>query len=122
MQELVINILLTVVILVAAGLLIFIGRRQGGMTKKQKKMMTRILIAAAILWGLQLLNAEAFEGLDAYLFPSAGRLVRLGCYLIDYLIIGYDILIKAGKGIKNRQVFDENFLMAKNIGNIRLLA
>ncbi len=112
MQELIIDILLTVVVLVAAGLLVFVGGQSGGMTRKQKKMMIRILIAAMVLLGLQFLNAEFFDRLDAYLFPSAGRFVRLGCYLIDYLIIGYDILVKAGKGIKNRRVFDENFLMA----------
>ncbi len=82
------------------------------MTKKQKTMMTRILAAAVILLGLQFLNAGVFDRADAYLFPSAGRFIRLGCYLADYLIIGYDILIKAGKGIKNHRVFDENFLMA----------
>ncbi len=82
------------------------------MTKKQKKMITRILAAAVILLGLQFLNAGVFDRADAYLFPSAGRFIRLGCYLVDYLVIGYDILIKAGKGIKNHRVFDENFLMA----------
>lgn len=68
------------------------------MNKKQKKMLIRILIAAAlmILLGLS---------------PLTGTL-RFAAYMIPYLIIGYDILIKAGKGIKNRQVFDENFLMA----------
>ena len=53
-----------------------------------------------------------FDAVDRYLFPSAGRWLRFGCYLVDYLIIGYDILKKAAKGIKNRQVFDESFLMA----------
>ena len=112
MQELIINILLIIVIATATALLIFIGRRKDGMTKKQKKMMVRILIAAAILLGLQFLNAEMFDRLDQYLFPSAGRLIRFACYLADYFIIGYDILKKALKGIKNRRVFDENFLMA----------
>jgi len=112
MQELVINTLLAVVALAAAGFLMVIGGREGGMTKKQKKMMARILAADLILLGLQFLNAEVFNRLDGYLFPSAGRLIRLGCYLADYVVIGYDILIKAGKGIKNRRVFDENFLMA----------
>ena len=68
------------------------------MNKKQKKMLIRILAAAALL---VLLNFVPVHGL--------GRFVL---YMIPYLIIGYDILIKAGKGIKNRQVFDENFLMA----------
>ena len=113
MQELVINGLLTVVILTAVILRFFIGTRaDSGMTKKQKTMLTRILIAAAMLLGLQFLPAETFAQIDGYLFPSAGRWVRFGLYLVDYFIIGYDILRKALKGILNRQVFDENFLMA----------
>ena len=82
------------------------------MTKKQKTMLFRILISAALLICLQLMSAETFARLDEILFPSAGRLVRLACYLADYLIIGHDILRKAWRGIRNRQVFDENFLMA----------
>ncbi|HIW83613.1 MAG TPA: cadmium-translocating P-type ATPase [Candidatus Dorea gallistercoris] len=68
------------------------------MNKKQKKMLARILTAAALLVGLN--------------FVPVTGLVKLGLYLIPYLIIGYDILLKALKGIRNRQVFDENFLMA----------
>ncbi len=113
MQELIINGLLTVVILTAVILRFFIGTRaDNGMTKKQKTMLVRILIAAAMLLGLQFLSAETFAQLDGYLFPSAGRWVRFALYLVDYFIIGYDILRKALKGILNRQVFDENFLMA----------
>ncbi|MCI8591376.1 MAG: cadmium-translocating P-type ATPase [Lachnospiraceae bacterium] len=112
MQEMIITILLSAVVLAAAGLLFFVGRRQNGMTKKQRVMMTRILIAAAVLLGLQFLSAETFDRLDGYTFPAGGRLLRLVCYFADYLIIGYDILRKAGKGIKNHRVFDENFLMA----------
>ncbi|WP_442891573.1 heavy metal translocating P-type ATPase [Candidatus Merdisoma sp. JLR.KK011] len=112
MQELVISILLTVVIIMAAVLLIFIGGRKDGMTKKQRVMMVRILLCAGILLALQFISAEMFDAVDRYLFPSAGRWLRFACYLIDYLIIGYDILKKAAKGIKNRQVFDESFLMA----------
>ncbi len=112
MQELVISILLTVVIIMAAVLLIFVGSRKDGMTKKQRVMMVRILISAGILLALQFISAEMFDTVDGYLFPSAGRWLRFVCYLINYLIIGYDILRKAIKGIKNRQVFDESFLMA----------
>ncbi|MCH5333037.1 MAG: cadmium-translocating P-type ATPase [Agathobacter sp.] len=82
------------------------------MTRKQKKMLIRILVAAAIMIGLQFVPAEAFDRIDSYTFASAGRWLRLCAYMIDYLIIGYDILRKAWRGIKNRQVFDENFLMA----------
>ncbi|GFI23890.1 cadmium, zinc and cobalt-transporting ATPase [Lachnospiraceae bacterium] len=112
MEELVISILLMVVIIMAAALLIFVGSRKDGMTKKQRVMMIRILLSAGILLVLQFISAEMFDTVDGYLFPSAGRLLRFACYLIDYLIIGYDILRKAIKGIKNRQVFDESFLMA----------
>ena len=68
------------------------------MNKKQKKMLIRIIVAAVLL-------------LVLHFVPATG-LLRFGLYMIPYLIIGYDILIKAAKGIKNRQVFDENFLMA----------
>lgn len=68
------------------------------MNKKQKKMLVRILAAAVLLIAVSLA-------------PSEGVL-RFALYMVPYLIIGYDILLKAGKGIKNRQVFDENFLMA----------
>lgn len=112
MQELVISILLTVVIIMAAVLLIFVGSRKDGMTKKQRIMMIRILISAGILLALQFVSAGMFDTVDEYLFPSAGRWIRFACYLINYFIIGYDILRKAAKGIRNRQVFDESFLMA----------
>ena len=99
MKELVVNTLLTVVVLVAAVLRFIVGARaDSGMTKKQKVMLVRILIAAAMLLGLQYLEVN--------------RWVRLALYLVDYLVIGYDILRKAFKGIINGQVFDENFLMA----------
>ena len=68
------------------------------MNKKQKKMLIRILIAAAMLIALKLI-------------PVTG-ILQLALYLVVYGIIGYDILKKAWKGILNRQVFDENFLMA----------
>ena len=112
MEELVITILLMVVIIMAAALLIFIGSRKDGMTKKQRVMMVRILLSASILLALQFISPETFDTACGYLFPSAGRWLRFVCYLINYLIIGYDILRKAIKGIKNRQVFDESFLMA----------
>lgn len=111
MQELIINVLLVIVIAVTAVFRFFIGRG-GSMTNKQKTMLVRILIAAALLLGLQFAPSEIFNGIDKYLFPSAGRWLRFLLYLTDYFIIGYDILKKACKGIKNRQVFDENFLMA----------
>ena len=68
------------------------------MSKKQKKMLARILIAAALMIGL-------------HFVPVGGR-ARFILYLAPYLIIGYDILLKAFKGVKNRQPFDESLLMA----------
>ena len=113
MQELIINSLLAAVVLMAAVLRFVVGgRADSGMTKKQKTMLVRILASAALLLGLQLLPAGTFAGLDGVLFPGAGRWARFALYLADYFLIGYDILRKAVKGILNRQVFDENFLMA----------
>ena len=68
------------------------------MNKKQKKMLIRILLAAAFMIGLHFIEIEGWYRFIAYMIP--------------YLIVGYDILIKAGKGILNHQVFDECFLMA----------
>ena len=67
------------------------------MNKKQKKMFTRILIAAVMMVVLELL-------------PTTG-ILRFVLYMIPYLVIGYDILRKAFRGILNRRIFDENFLM-----------
>ena len=107
MQAGIINALLVVVAVLAAVLRAVGQRANSGMTKKQKTMLWRILAATVLLLGLQILGAAVFERLG-----SAGRWVRLICYLADYAIIGYDILRKAYKGIRNGQVFDENFLMA----------
>ena len=110
MEELIVLGLLTVVLLLAAGLLI-LGALRGGLTKKQHKMLVRIFAATALLLVLQLLGSAAFAPLDKVL-PGLGYGVRLAAYLVDYWIIGYDILLKAVKGIRNRQIFDECFLMA----------
>lgn len=77
------------------------------MTKKQKKVLIRIIIAAVLVIALQFIPMKGY--------------VRFGLYMIPYFVIGYDILKKAGKGILNRQIFDENFLMAvATIGAIAL--
>lgn len=73
------------------------------MNKKQKRMLIRILLASFLMILLCLLPAQ--------MLPAGGYL-RFALFLIPYLVIGYDILKKAVKGIVNRQVFDENFLMA----------
>lgn len=82
------------------------------MNKKQKDALRRILISAAVLICLQLISAQQFSTIDSWLFPGAGRWLRLALYLVNYYIIGWGTLKKAFKGIRNRQVFDENFLMA----------
>lgn len=68
------------------------------MTKKQKNVLTRIIVSILLIVIFSLLPVEGY--------------LRMALFLIPYLVIGYDILKKALKGIKNRQVFDENFLMA----------
>ena len=77
------------------------------MNKKQKKMLTRIIIAFVLIAVLSVLSVDGY--------------LEFALYMIPYLVIGYDILIKAFKGIRNKQVFDENFLMAvATIGAILL--
>lgn len=77
------------------------------MNRKQKKMLLRILVSAVLLVAL-------------HFVPVTGW-ARFICYMVPYLVIGYDILIKAGKGIARRQVTDENFLMAvATVGAIAL--
>lgn len=109
MQEIIVKLLLIVVILIALGLLI---TKKNDMNKHQRKMLIRILIASSILLVLQFISIATFDILDDYLFVSSGRILRFALYFTDYLIIGHDILKKAFKGIMNRQIFDENFLMA----------
>lgn len=77
------------------------------MNKKQKRMLARIVIAFVLMAGLH--------------FAPVSGWARFALYLVPYLVIGYDILIKAAKGIKNRQMFDESFLMAvATVGAIAL--
>lgn len=77
------------------------------MTRKQKKVLIRIIVSSGLLIGL-----IVFEKLVGFPEDVAFRIVRLVLYLVPYIVIGYDILKKAFKGIVNKQVFDENFLMA----------
>ncbi len=72
------------------------------MTKKQKNVLYRIVISLILLVVVSIIDALA----------ALPWILQLAMYLVPYLVIGYDILKKAGKGILNRQVFDENFLMA----------
>ena len=83
------------------------------MNKKQKKMLVRIIIS--------LILVVVFSGLSIDEHQKFGTYLRFGLFMIPYLIIGHDILKKALKGIRNKQVFDENFLMAvATIGAILL--
>lgn len=72
------------------------------MSKKQQKILKRIVVALILLIAVSILDA----------LVEMPWILRLALYLVPYLVIGYDILKKAGKGILKRQVFDENFLMA----------
>ena len=72
------------------------------MTKKQKKVLYRIIISLVLLIAVSIIDT----------LVELPMIAQVILYLIPYFIIGYDILRKAGKGILNRQVFDENFLMA----------
>ena len=72
------------------------------MSKKQQKVLKRIVVALLLLIAVSILDA----------LVEMPWILRLALYLVPYLVIGYDILKKAGKGILKRQVFDENFLMA----------
>ncbi len=110
MQQGIVSALLAGVVVMAVVMLLLGRRENAGMTKKQKRMLARILASSLLLLVLQNLPATAFSGLDAAV-PGAGLAAGLTLYLADYLIIGYDILRKAIRGIGNRQVFDESFLM-----------
>lgn len=72
------------------------------MSKKQKNVLCRIIVSLILLVAVSILDA----------LVDLPWIVQLALYMVPYLVIGYDILKKAGKGILNRQVFDENFLMA----------
>lgn len=81
------------------------------MTKKQKKMLIRIIVSAVLIVALKVVGS----------FVEINRYLEFALYMIPYFVIGYDILRKAFLGIKNKQVFDENFLMAvATVGAIAL--
>lgn len=81
------------------------------MTKKQKKVLIRIIVSAVLIVALKVVGS----------FVEINRYLEFALYMIPYFVIGYDILRKAFLGIKNKQVFDENFLMAvATVGAIAL--
>lgn len=113
MQETIVSALFAIVVVMSAALLFFVGGKDGAnMTRKQRKMLVRILAASACMLALQFVPAETFARLDPATFSGAGRTLRFAAYFAVYLLIGHDILRKAAKGLRNRQVLDENFLMA----------
>ena len=82
------------------------------MNKKQKKALRNIIIAIVLIVLIKISELFVDYGaLNIGAFPI-GRIIRFVLYMAPYLVIGLDILRKAVKGIKNKQVFDENFLMA----------
>ena len=111
MQEMTVNGLLLAVTAMAVYVL-FIGKVKNNLNKKQRTMMQRILLSSALLLLWNLFTPQVFDSIDRIVTYGAGRWVRLLCYLAVYYIIGHDILQKALKGITNKRVFDENFLMA----------
>lgn len=111
MQEIIVNGLLLAVTAMAVYVL-FIGKVKNNLNKKQRTMMQRILLSSALLLLWNLFTPQVFDSIDGIVTYGAGRWVRLLCYLAVYYIIGHDILQKALKGITNKRVFDENFLMA----------
>ena len=111
MQEIIVNGLLLTVTAMAVYVL-FIGKVKNNLNKKQRTMMQRILLSSALLLLWNLFTPQVFDSIDRIVTYEAGRWVRLLCYLAVYYIIGHDILQKALKGITNKRVFDENFLMA----------
>ena len=111
MQEIIVNGLLLAVTAMAVYVL-FIGKVKNNLNKKQRTMMQRILLSSALLLLWNLFTPQVFDSIDRIVTYGAGRWVRLLCYLAVYYIIGHDILQKALKGITNKRVFDENFLMA----------
>lgn len=111
MQEMIVNGLLLAVTAMAVYVL-FIGKVKNNLNKKQRTMMQRILLSSALLLLWNLFTPQVFDSIDGIVTYGAGRWVRLLCYLAVYYIIGHDILQKALKGITNKRVFDENFLMA----------
>ena len=111
MQEIIVNGLLLTVTAMAVYVL-FIGKVKNNLNKKQRTMMQRILLSSALLLLWNLFTPQVFDSIDGIVTYGAGRWVRLLCYLAVYYIIGHDILQKALKGITNKRVFDENFLMA----------
>ncbi len=99
MSEIIVNILISAVVLSASLILIILRR---SLTRKQRIMMIRILVSSAFLLVLQLFSKHI----------PGGRWIRLALYLADYILIGYDILRKAFRGIIRGRVLDECFLMA----------
>ena len=106
MHEVIVLFLLAFLV-IGSGVFGILAKQKGDLlNKKQANVLNRIFIASALLFVLELLGHEFFNKLG-----GLGRYARLVLYLLDYYIIGHDIVKKAWRGIRNKQVFDENFLM-----------
>lgn len=106
MHEVIVLFLLAF-LLIGSGFFEILARQKGDLlNKKQANVLNRIFMASGLLFVLELLGHDFFNKLG-----DLGRYVRLVLYLVDYYIIGHDIVKKAWRGIRNKQVFDENFLM-----------
>ena len=106
MHEVIVLFLLAFLV-IGSGVFGILARQKGDLlNKKQANVLNRIFIASALMFVLELLGHDFFNKLG-----TLGRYVRLVLYLVDYYIIGHDIVKKAWWGIRNKQVFDENFLM-----------
>lgn len=113
MEEMIVDILFAVVVVMGLLLFAFANRKNAsGMTKKQRKMLVRITIVSALMLVFQFITPETFAKIDSFTFEGAGRVLRFVIYFAIYLGVGFDILKKAFRGMLNKRMFDENFLMA----------
>ena len=112
MLEIITKLLLGTIFIVSSICVFLSNKNKLEMTKKQNQVLKRILASSLIVFILEFFNSNSFETISNYFMYPVGRWIRLFCYLIAYFIIGQDILKKAFRGIRNKQVFDENFLMA----------
>ena len=112
MLEIITKVLLGTIFIVSSIFLILVNKNKIEMTKKQKLVLSRILASSFIVFILDFFDADSFNKINDYINYPVGRWIRLAFYFIAYFVIGQDILKKAVKGIQNKQVFDENFLMA----------
>lgn len=112
MMEAIINLILAMVVVVTIAFPSYLSRKDPhGLNRKQRSLLLRIRVCGGMVLMLQVLPSPLFLAADTWGFPGLGRLLRLVGFLVAYVIIGHDIVRKALRGIGNKQLFDENFLM-----------